>query len=190
MPRQSENTHFKGTVRADAFVPSSFDTAGNVHVEGTLLVDDAATLSDALDVAGNATVGGDLTVTGNASAVDVSASGNIDCVDLAASGDATVGTVTVGASAQALSLLKTASVAVNPAEIAAGATGDTAVTVSGAAAGDVVIANIPALLEAGLVFGGAWVSDTDEVTIRLGNVTGSPVNGASLSWSLTLMRLA
>lgn len=166
--RPSENTHFTGTVRADAFVPSSFDTAGNVHVEGTLLVDDAATLSDNLDVAGDAAVGGALDVVGAVTAASLE----------------------VGSSSQALSFLKVVSAAINPDEIAAGATDEVAVAVAGAAAGDSVIVNIPSALEAGLAFAGAWVSDTDEVTVRLANVTGSPINGASLSWQFTLIRLA
>ncbi len=78
-------------------------------------------------------------------------------------------------------------VAVNPAEIAAGVKGGTAVTVTGAVAGDVVVANPPAALEAGLVPAGAYVSGADEVTIVLFNPTGAPVDGISRNWTYLLM---
>ena len=79
--------------------------------------------------------------------------------------------------------------AVNPAEIAAVETGDTAVEITGVAAGDVVLVNPPAL-EAGLVFGGAFVSDTDEVTVRIGNITAGAIDAASATWTFFIVQFA
>lgn len=82
----------------------------------------------------------------------------------------------------------TGSVAVDPASIAATTCTETSVTVSGAAAGDIIVMNPPASLEAGLCFSGAGVSAANTVQVRLCNVTGSGVDGASRTWTYTLIR--
>lgn len=78
-----------------------------------------------------------------------------------------------------------AEVTIDPASIAAGATGDETATVRFATVGQRVSIT-PTALEAGLVIGGAWVSDVDEITIRLANVTASPINAASQTFLVSL----
>lgn len=73
--------------------------------------------------------------------------------------------------------------AVDPPSIAAGAKGTATLTITGAAAGDVVMLNAPSALEAGLLVMGWYVSGADTVTIMLYNATSSPLDGASLTWT-------
>jgi hypothetical protein len=82
----------------------------------------------------------------------------------------------------------TGSVAVDPASIAATTCAETQLTITGAAAGDVVVFTPPASLEAGLCYSGARVSAANTVQLRLCNVTGSGVDGASRTWSYVLIR--
>jgi hypothetical protein len=72
--------------------------------------------------------------------------------------------------------------AVDPASIAAGAVGTATITITGLAAGDLVVAEPPAL-SAGLVFVGLRVT-ANTVTLLLANITDSPVDGASATWTI------
>jgi len=80
-------------------------------------------------------------------------------------------------------------ISVNPAEIAAGSSAETALTIKGSAVGDIIIFNVPASLETGLAFSGARVSAANTIQLRLSNITGSPVNGAALTWTYILINL-
>lgn len=71
--------------------------------------------------------------------------------------------------------------------ISAGTVGTSTVTVDGAAAGDLVILGPPSAIEAGLIWCG-FVSADDTVTIRLHNTTGSPVDPASGTWSVQVIK--
>lgn len=82
------------------------------------------------------------------------------------------------------------SVSVNPASIAATTKAGTAVTVTGVAAGDIVVATPPSTLEDDLIPAGAVVTDTDEVTIYLYNPTGGAVDGAALTWTLLVIEMS
>lgn len=73
--------------------------------------------------------------------------------------------------------------------IAAGATANLTITVSGAAVGDSVHLGPPATLEAGLV-ATAYVSAASTVTVRLANVTTGAIDPASATWRATVMRVA
>lgn len=86
--------------------------------------------------------------------------------------------------------VKSATVSVDPASLAADTKAGTAVTVTGAAAGDFVVAQPPAALEDDLIFTGARVTDTDEVTVYLYNPTGSPIDGAARDWDFLLFELS
>jgi hypothetical protein len=69
--------------------------------------------------------------------------------------------------------------------VAAGGVEIEAVTVRGARTGDVVLVNSPSA-EVGLSVD-AYVSDTDEVTIRAFNPTGAPIDPASQDFSLAII---
>lgn len=100
------------------------------------------------------------------------------------------GNLTAGASTVALTLVKTGTVAVDPASLLTATLNETAVTITGAAVGDIVIMNPPSALEATLAFAGAYVSATNTVKVRLANISAGTVDGASASWTYTLLRFA
>jgi hypothetical protein len=60
-------------------------------------------------------------------------------------------------------------------------------TVVGVKSGDIVIAEKPTL-EAGLLIGSCWVSADDTVSIQVGNLTASPIDAASETWTFTVLR--
>lgn len=79
--------------------------------------------------------------------------------------------------------IKSATVAINPGSVAAQASLEVAVTVTGAATGDIVIFEPPASLETGLAVACVGrVSAADTVQLRLTNVTGIAIDGAELTW--------
>lgn len=98
----------------------------------------------------------------------------------------TRGTAAVGALAVSTGTvvknIKYGSAAVDLAEIAAGETGSGTITVSGAAAGDIVVVNPPSLTT-GLVFGGAAVTAANTVTVYATNATASPINEAEKTFT-------
>lgn len=95
--------------------------------------------------------------------------------DAAVTGDLTAGTLAVGSSGSVIKKIATGTGSVDLAEIAAAATGSGTFTVTGAASGDAVIVNPPALTT-GLVFGGAAVTGANTVTVYATNTTGSPID--------------
>lgn len=97
--------------------------------------------------------------------------------------------LSIGSDGTLVKKVTAGTVSLNPTSIAAGATGDTTFPLTGAAAGDRIIMDLPASLEAGLIYGGAFVSAADTVTVRLGNLTGSPIDGAAKTWSYTWLDL-
>ena len=76
----------------------------------------------------------------------------------------------------------------NPPSVGATTTVDTTLTttdtdqVTGLREGMEVHVTPPSDLTAGLIVGAAWCPDTDELTIRLGNVTAAPINQGSGTW--------
>jgi len=77
------------------------------------------------------------------------------------------------------------SVTVNPDSIANAVRGSIAVTITGIAAGDLLVLEPPDDLEVGLAYAGHRITSTSTVTIYLANVSAAPVNGAALSWRYT-----
>ena len=71
---------------------------------------------------------------------------------------------------------------VDPASIAAGESGNTAVTVNGLTTAHKVVAMCQEALEAGLVPQAAYCSAANTLTIRLFNPTAGAIDGASLEW--------
>lgn len=84
----------------------------------------------------------------------------------------------------------TAESTINFPEIAAGATADSSgITVTGAAVGNAVMVGVPAAIEAGIVVT-AYVSAADTVKVRAANVTASPINPASGSFRVVVVKVA
>lgn len=96
--------------------------------------------------------------------------------------------LTVGA-ATVMQKLLSATAALNFGSIAAGATAELTITVTGAATGDSVSPGWPSTLEAGLV-GIMYVSASNTVTVRLHNTTGSPIDPASQTFRATVLQFA
>ena len=80
-------------------------------------------------------------------------------------------------------------VAVDFPSIAANTTGSKTVTVTGAATGDIVVFNPPALT-AGLSFAGAYVSAANTVTVYAANTTASAIDQASATFNYLLIELS
>jgi hypothetical protein len=93
-------------------------------------------------------------------------------------------------SSQAITYIAYGTISVNPASITTLASAETAVTITGAAVGDIVIMNVPASLETGLIFSGARVSAADTVQVRLSNMTAGSVDGAARDWTYQIIRIA
>jgi hypothetical protein len=82
-------------------------------------------------------------------------------------------------------------VSVNPASLAAAASAETDVTITGVAVGDVVILNPPASLESDICFSGARAKAANTVAIRLSNIDNTnAVDGAALNWTYLILRPA
>jgi hypothetical protein len=73
-------------------------------------------------------------------------------------------------------------VTVDPASINGGASGNTDVSVDGLTTRHKVVAMCQGALEAGLVPQAAYVPTDGTLRIRLYNATGSPIDGAALTW--------
>lgn len=71
--------------------------------------------------------------------------------------------------------------------VAAAGQAELTVDVDGAAVGDPVVVGAPAALEAGLVVGGR-VSAADVVTVRVTNVTAAPIDPASATWKVAVVK--
>lgn len=93
-------------------------------------------------------------------------------------------------SSQAMTYIKSGTIAVDPASLATLSSSETSVTISGAAVGDIVIMNPPASFETGLIFSGARVSAANTVLVRISNMTAGSINGAALNWTYTIIRIA
>lgn len=72
--------------------------------------------------------------------------------------------------------------------IPAHSTAELNITVTGAAVGDMASASPNTTLEAGIVYGGAWVSAANTVTVRLGNVTPAAIDPVSRGWYVEVWR--
>lgn len=86
-------------------------------------------------------------------------------------------------------------VAIDPANLAAAAQAETAVSIAAAlpsgvsaAAGDLVFVQPPSALEAGLICVSARISATNTLGVTLRNVSAGAVDGASRLWTFCLMR--
>lgn len=85
--------------------------------------------------------------------------------------------------------LKVSDVAYNfTTTINAGVQTDLTITVGGALVGDKVLIDFTSGgLDAGLIFGGAWVSASDTVKVRIYNPTGGNITPASVNWNVSVI---
>lgn len=88
-----------------------------------------------------------------------------------------------------LNKIKYGEVAVNPANVGAGAVlnVDVALPAGTAAVGDLVFVAPPIALEAGLVAQAASIPVADTLRIRLYNPTAGGIDGANLTWTYLLL---
>lgn len=113
---------------------------------------------------------------------------SIDAQDITISDDLVVGdatataTLKVGASGSTVKTIKSGTGAIDFASVAAGETGSGTITVTGAAVGDVVVVNPPALTT-GLGFAGATVTGANTVTVYVTNASASPIDQASATFT-------
>lgn len=80
-------------------------------------------------------------------------------------------------------------VAVNPASLDANTSAETDINLPGVDTGDLVFANVPASLDAGLAFSGIRVKSDGVVSIRLSNLTATPIDDTSRNWNLFIIKL-
>lgn len=83
--------------------------------------------------------------------------------------------------------IHTAIATLNFGSITGGNTAELTVSISGASVGDNVSLGPPSGIEAGLIWCG-YVSAANTVTIRIHNSTGSPVDPASASWKVAVIK--
>lgn len=86
--------------------------------------------------------------------------------------------------------VRKAEASVNPASLASLTKAGTAVTISGVAVGDIVVAVPPATLEDDLIPAGAIASGVDTVTLYLYNASAGAVDGAALTWTFLIFELS
>jgi hypothetical protein len=80
-------------------------------------------------------------------------------------------------------------VTVDLADLATVTAADKTMTITGAAAGDIVVLNPKtAALTAGMLIAQAHVSATDEVTVRVYNASGGSINEASATWYYLIIK--
>lgn len=73
--------------------------------------------------------------------------------------------------------------------LAAAAEEDKDVTITGAAAGDIVVVTpLEATMETGVAILGAWVVSADTVTIRIGNTHTSSLTGSTTNFSYLIIK--
>lgn len=94
----------------------------------------------------------------------------------------------VGSGASVTGILR-GSASLDFASIAAAASADLTITVTGAAVGDAVVGALPAAPAAGLVFN-VFVSAANTVTVRASNITALAVDAAAATYGAVVIKTA
>lgn len=94
---------------------------------------------------------------------------------------------TVGGSGTALTQIRVYSQALDVASVAANTSAEQTFTVTGLTTGDKVFVNKPTA-SAGLVIGNARVSASNTLAITFGNLTASPIDPASETYTIVAIR--
>jgi hypothetical protein len=102
---------------------------------------------------------------------------------------AMTGTLTLGSTGTALATIQKGTVSVTVAALDAATEEDIDVTISGAAAGDVICVNpLEAAMETGVAVLGSWVKSANTVTIRVGNTHTAAITGSTAAWKYVLIK--
>lgn len=97
-------------------------------------------------------------------------------------GEVLVGALSVGAVSSRIKGIKSGTVSIDPGSIATVTRGTGAGTITGLAAGDIVVMSPPAALNDDLVFAGARVTGADTVTVYLYNPTAGAIDDTARTW--------
>ena len=108
--------------------------------------------------------------------------------DLSVTGDTTTATLKVGSTGTVIKTIKSGTGAIDLGSIAAAETGSGTITITGAASGDALIVNVPALTT-GLGFAGSNITGANTATLYFVNATGSPIDNASATFNYTWIDL-
>jgi hypothetical protein len=95
------------------------------------------------------------------------------------------GPLRLGSNGSDADLIASNTAALDFGSIAAAASADLTITVTGASTGDSVSLGLPAAPTAGIIFQG-FVSASNTVTVRATNITGSPIDPASATYRATV----
>jgi hypothetical protein len=113
--------------------------------------------------------------------------GGVESLRLSALGTANfTGPVAIG-NGDFVQIIKTITASLNFPSIAANDSSDLIVTLTGADIGDAVYLGAPYTLESKLVFCG-WVSNTNQITVRLHNSSAGAVDPATNTWRIVLIK--
>lgn len=145
-------------------------------IAGALISETSVTAEDL--VASNSVTAADLSSTDDVSVGD----------DLDVTGDTRTTTLRVGSTGTVIKTIKSGTGAIDLAEIAGGATGTGTITITGAASGDALIVNVPALT-AGLAYAGANITGAGTATLYFVNATAAPIDQASATFNYTWIDL-
>lgn len=97
--------------------------------------------------------------------------------------------MSIGSGGTQIAKILKGTVSVTVAADAAAAEEDITVTITGAAAGDIVVVTpLAAAMETGVAIIGAWVSAADTVKIRVSNVHTSTLTGSTALWSYLIIK--
>jgi hypothetical protein len=94
----------------------------------------------------------------------------------------------IGATGVAVNAVLSNSASLNFASIAAAASADLTITVTGAAVGDEVTVGLPAAPTAGIIYQ-AFVSAANTVTVRATNITGDAIDPAAQTFNVAVLKL-
>lgn len=95
----------------------------------------------------------------------------------------------VGSTGSALSVIKKGTVSVTISALAADAEEDITLTITGAAAGDLVaLAPNNSSMETGVSISAVWISAADTVKLRISNQSGSGLTGSTATWDYVLIK--
>lgn len=113
---------------------------------------------------------------------------SIDAQDITISDDLAVGdatttaTLKVGSAGTVVKTIKSGTASVDFGSITDGTTGTATITITGAAVGDVVVVNPPALTT-GLGFAGAVVTGANTLTVYAVNASAAPIDNAAATFT-------
>lgn len=151
-------------------------------IAGALISETSVTAQD-LVATGDVTVGDDLVVTDSITSADITATDDVSVGDdLSVTGDTTTTTLKVGSTGTVVKTIKSGTGAIDLGSIAPAETGSGTITITGAAAGDALIVNVPTLTT-GLAFAGSNITSANTATLYFVNATGSAIDNAEATFN-------